>query len=261
VNDKLKSFFGQLTAGGDRDVRTDLYSRMFYSTDASIYQVMPYGVLLPRTTDDVQAAVELSAQYGVALLPRTSGSSLVGQAVNEALVIDFTRHLDALLEVNEEEHWVRVQPGIVLDELNQAVRQYGLQFGPDPASSNRAAIGGIVSNNSTGAHSILYGMTADHVLEMKVLLSDGSQAHFKPVEAGHMEKYSQRGGLEGDIYRQITGLVMEPVNQKRIQDGTPHHWRRCGGYNLDRLVPENGYSFKVPSDRRFNLANLVCGAE
>lgn len=261
MNDKLKSFFSELTANSDRDVRTDLYSRMFYSTDASIYQVMPHGVLIPRTTDDVQAAVELAATYGVPLLPRTAGSSLVGQAVNEALVIDFTRHLDALLEVNEEERWVRVQPGIVLDELNQSLREYGLQFGPDPASSNRAAIGGIVSNNSTGAHSILYGMTSDHVLEMKVILSDGSQAHFKPVESDLLEDHSRRGGLEGEIYRQISTLVDEPSNQKMIQDGTPQHWRRCGGYNLDRMVPEDGYTFKYPSDRRFNLANLVCGAE
>jgi FAD/FMN-containing dehydrogenase/Fe-S oxidoreductase len=261
VNKILKPFFDELGANGEREVRTDRYSRMFYSTDASIYQVMPYGVLIPRSTDDVQAAVELANKYGVPLLPRTAGSSLVGQAVNEALIIDFTRHLDGMLEINKEEHWVRVQPGIVLDELNLSLRKHGLQFGPDPASSNRAAIGGIVSNNSTGAHSILYGMSADHVLEMEVILSDGSLVYLKPVDSDQLEVYSKKGGLEGDIYRQVNALVGEPINQKIIHDGTPHHWRRCGGYNLDRMVPANGYAFKYPSDSRFNLANLVCGAE
>ncbi len=189
MNEKLESFFDELDANGSRDVRTDTYSRMFYSTDASIYQVMPHGVLIPKTMEDVQAALELANKYNVPVLPRTAGSSLVGQAVNEALVIDFTRHLDALVEVNQEERWARVQPGIVLDELNLALRGYGLQFGPDPASSNRAAMGGIVSNNSTGAHSILYGMTSDHVLETKVILSDGSEAHFKALEWDQLHDY------------------------------------------------------------------------
>ncbi|RME99217.1 MAG: FAD-binding oxidoreductase, partial [Chloroflexi bacterium] len=163
------------------ELRVDDYSLTLYSTDASIYQVKPYGVLIPKTIEDVHAAVEAANKYGVPLLPRTAGSSLAGQAVNEALVIDFTRHLDQVLEVNQEEKWVRVQPGIVLDELNLHLRPLGLQFGPDPASSNRAAMGGIVSNNSTGSHSIMYGMTADHVLETGVILSDGSRTHFGPL--------------------------------------------------------------------------------
>ncbi|MEZ4641440.1 MAG: FAD-dependent oxidoreductase [Chloroflexota bacterium] len=113
------------------------------------------------------------------------------------LVIDFTRHLDQVVEVNREEGWVRVQPGIVLDELNLHLRPYGLQFGPDPASSNRAAMGGIVSNNSTGAHSILYGMTADHVLAMDVILADGTKAHFGPLTATELVQRQRRAGLEG----------------------------------------------------------------
>ena len=177
---RLADFLAELDQQTAGDLRTDRMNRILYSTDASIYQAMPYGVLIPREVDDLYAAVELAAQYEVPLLPRTAGSSLAGQAVNEALVIDFTRHLDQVLEVNTEERWVRVQPGIVLDELNRHLRPYGLQFGPDPASSNRAAMGGIVSNNSTGAHSILYGMTADHVLETNVILNDGSGVHFRP---------------------------------------------------------------------------------
>jgi FAD/FMN-containing dehydrogenase/Fe-S oxidoreductase len=234
---------------------------MFYSTDASIYQAMPYGVLIPKSIEDVHAAVELAAEQAMPILARTSGSSLAGQAVNEALVIDFTRFLDKILEINEEESWVRVQPGIVLDELNLKLQTYRLQFGPDPASSNRAAIGGIVSNNSTGAHSILHGMTADHVLEMKAILSDGSWAKIGPVESQQLEDLSQSGGLEGELYRRVSALVRDPDNRKTIHDGTPRHWRRCGGYNLDRLVSDGGDSFKFQSDPRFNLAKLVAGAE
>ena len=256
----LNDFLADLQQQTTGEVRTDDYSRILYSTDASIYQVMPHGVLIPKTVEDVHAAVELAARYQIPILPRAAGSSLAGQAVNKALVIDMTRHLNQILEVNEKEQWVRVQPGRVLDELNRYVGRMGLQFGPDPASSNRAAIGGIVSNNSTGSHSIMYGMTADHVLEANVVLSDGSLAHFKPIEAGDLEAYANRSGLEGQIYKQVAALVQDPAHQKIIQEATPRHWRRCGGYNLDRFL-RDGTSFKWPYDPRFNLTNLVCGAE
>jgi len=255
---RIQDFVDDLRQRVSGDLRTDDYSRVLYSTDASIYQVMPYGVLIPRTVEDVHAAVELAAQHRVPILPRTSGSSLAGQAVNEALVIDLTRHLDQILEVNVEERWVRTQPGVVLDELNLHLQSLGLQFGPDPASSNRAAMGGIVSNNSTGAHSILYGMTADHVLETRVILSDGGQTTFGPLEEGDLPGRERRAGLEGDIYRRVREMAQ--TNADVIRAGTPRHWRRCGGYNLDRFV-DNGVSFNTPQDPRFNLAKLVCGAE
>ncbi|WP_420640951.1 FAD-binding and (Fe-S)-binding domain-containing protein [Candidatus Leptofilum sp.] len=263
MSEALFDFLNELGKRTSGDLRTDEYSRILYSTDASIYQVKPHAVLLPQTVDDVQAAVELAAKHQVPLLPRTGGSSLAGQAVNHALVMDFTRHLDKVLEVNQEERWVRVQPGIVLDALNIYLRKYGLQFGPDPASSNRAAMGGIVSNNSTGSHSIMYGMTADHVLEMELLLADGTLTHFGSLESAVLLQQTQKSGLEGDIYRQIVALTQDPTNQEIIRSGTPRHWRRCGGYNLDRLVPVvNGRpTYHWPYDGRFNLAKLVCGAE
>ncbi|MGD8585294.1 MAG: FAD-binding and (Fe-S)-binding domain-containing protein, partial [Chloroflexota bacterium] len=261
LSTKVEAFMADLVNYSSGDVRTDDYSRLLYSTDASIYQVMPFGVFFPKTVEDVQAAMTLAASYEMPILARTAGSSLVGQAVNEALIVDFTRHLNQVLELNVEEHWVKVQPGIVLDELNAYLRPHGLQFGPDPASSNRAAMGGIVSNNSTGAHSILYGMTADHVLEMSVILSDASETHFGPLEPAGVEKKLQLDGLEGDIYRDILALTGDPKNQAVIREGTPRHWRRCGGYNLDRLVPDDGLAFRVPRDPRFNLAKLVSGAE
>ncbi len=263
MSEALFDFLNELDKRTSGALRADEYSRILYSTDASIYQVKPHGVLLPQTVDDVQAAVELAAKHHVPLLPRTGGSSLAGQAVNRALVMDFTRHLDQVLEVNQEEMWVRVQPGIVLDALNIYLRQYGLQFGPDPASSNRAAMGGIVSNNSTGSHSIMYGMTADHVLETAVILSDGTLTRFGPLETAVLLQHTQKSGLEGNIYRRMQALTQYPANQEIIRSGTPRHWRRCGGYNLDRLVPvSNGRpTYRWPYDDRFNLAKLICGAE
>lgn len=254
---KVDHFVSVLKRRVAGDVRTDTYTKMLYSTDASLYQVMPLGVLIPRSIEDVQAAVEIAAQLEMPILPRTSGSSLAGQTVNEALIIDFSRHLDQMLEVNREEHWVRVQPGIVLDQLNLSLSPYGLQYGPDPASSNRAAIGGIVSNNSTGSHSIVYGMTADHVLETAGFLADGSPFHFSPVESDALAQRLERDGLEGDIYRGISRIASE--NADTILAGTPRHWRRCGGYNLDRFL--DGASYNYPRDTRFNLAKLLCGAE
>ncbi len=251
----------KLTTG---DIRTDAFSRVLYSTDASIYQVMPHAVVMPRTTDELQAAVELAAKHRVPILPRAGGSSLAGQAVNAAVVLDLTRYLNGILEVNQEEKWVRVQPGVVLDPLNIELKQYGLQFGPDPASSNRAAMGGIVGNNSTGSHSITYGMTADHVLETNVFLSDGSAANFGPLEGSlggqALEAKTRSAGLEGQIYREISQLVSSPENQAAIQAATPKHWRRCGGYNLDRLAAGD-FTFQGPHDSRFNLAKLMCGSE
>ena len=213
---RLDDFLGELNKRATGDLRTDQLNRILYSTDASIYQVMPHGVLIPQNMEDVHAAVELAAKYEVPLLPRTGGSSLVGQAVNEALVIDFTRHLNQVLEVNQEEQWVRVQPGLVLDELNFHLRPYGLQFGPDPASSNRAAMGGIVSNNSTGSHSILYGMTADHLLEANVILNDGSTVQLRPLETAELARKQEQPDREGEIYRRISYLVDLPSHQQMI---------------------------------------------
>lgn len=256
----LTDFLRALEKESQGEIRTDRYSRALYSTDASIYSVMPHGVFFPASRDDVHAAVTLAAKFGVPILPRTGGSSLAGQAVSEAVVMDFTRHLNRILEVNEAEGWVRAEPGLVLDQLNNSIAHTGLHFGPDPASSNRAALGGIVSNNSTGSHSICYGMTADHVLNMNVVLSDGSQAYLGPLDVDELEKKVQQSGAEGKLYRGMVELTQLPDHIKTILEGTPRHWRRCGGYNLDRFVG-SGPSFKVLQDERFNLAKLVCGAE
>jgi FAD/FMN-containing dehydrogenase/Fe-S oxidoreductase len=253
----LPDFLNDLQQHITGELRTDDYSRVLYSTDASLYQVMPHGVLIPRTLEDVHAAVELAARYQIPLLPRGAGSSLAGQAVNEALIIDMTHHLNQVLEVNPEEGWVRAQPGLVLDELNRRLKPTGLQFGPDPASSNRASVGGIVANNSSGSHSILYGMTSDHVLETNVILSDGSRASFGRVDETSLAQRQTWTGLEGDIYRHIGQMVKTKADV--IQAGTPRHWRRCGGYNLSYFV--DGVAHRLPNEPHFNLAKLICGSE
>jgi FAD/FMN-containing dehydrogenase/Fe-S oxidoreductase len=252
----LPDYFHDLQQRIGGDLRTDAYSRILYSTDASSYQVMPLGVLIPRTLDDVHAAVELAAKYRVPILARGAGTSLAGQTVNEAVIMDMS-HSDRILEVNPEEQWVRVQPGVVLDVLNAHLAPYGLQFGPDPASSNRATLGGISSNNSTGAHSILYGVTTDHVMEMDVFLSEGTFTHFAPLMPEQLAQHKRKPGLEGHLYRTVDAIAHRGV--ETILAGTPRHWRRCGGYNLDRFI--EGTQFNWPRDPRFNLSKLVSGSE
>ena len=253
----VADFLAELAGRVRGELRTDTYTRILYSTDASIYQVMPHGVLIARDEEDVHAAVEAAARHRVPILPRASGSSLAGQAVNEALVIDTSRFLDRVVELDAEERRIRLQPGIVLDALNGYLRPHGLQFGPDPASSNRAAMGGIVGNNSTGSHSIRYGMTADHVLGMQAILSDGTRCRFGPLDAGGLAAHQAKPGLEGQLYRGVAAIAAG--GRGAILAGTPAHWRRCGGYNLDRFV--DGASFNYPQDPRFNLAKLICGSE
>ncbi|MEL6824435.1 MAG: FAD-binding oxidoreductase, partial [Calditrichota bacterium] len=224
-------------------------------------QVKPHGVFFPKHTDDIQAAMELAHKFKVPVLPRTSGSSLAGQAVNEALIIDVTRHVDSILEINAEEKWVRVQPGVVLDHLNATLAPHGLKFGPDPASSNRAAMGGIVGNNSTGSHSILYGMTADHVLETAGMLSDGSPFHFKALSDDMLRQKAAGSDLESHIHKHVSELTGSEENRSIIAKNTAQYWRRCGGYNLDRLI-ESDLTYGYPRrEKDFNLASLICGSE
>src|SRR4026209_1801895 len=185
------------------DVRFDRYSRLLYSTDASMYQMEPIGIVIPRHADDVQAVIEVANQQSVPVLPRGGGTSLTGQTVNRAVVLDFSRHMAGVLEVNCEELGARVQPGLVQDELNHHVRPLGLLFGPDTSTSNRATIGGMLGNNSGGSHSIAYGLTVEHVIELKGFLADGSPVTFGTVTAAELAAKTRLETLEGQIYREV----------------------------------------------------------
>jgi len=257
----LKDFLKTLQDSVTSEVRSDEISRVLYSSDASIYQVKPYAILIPKSVEDIQTAVNLASQYSIPILPRGAGTSMAGQTVNEALVIDTTPHLNHILEVNPEERWVRAEPGVVLSSLNTYLKPHDLKYGPDPASGTRAVLGGIVGNNSSGSHSILYGMTADHILALKVILADGSLVEFSAKDEAELESIQTRSDFEAEIYRNMLALTCDTHNLETIRSSTPAHWRRCGGYNLDRLTDGEGFSFRWKHDPRFNLAKLICGSE
>ena len=202
----LPDFIQALRQESQGEIRVDNYSRVLYSTDASIYRVMPHGVFF-RLRVMMYMPLYVWQQNMDCACATWWRKQSAGQAIGEAFVLDFTRHLNRIVEVNEADRWARVEPGMVLDRLNLDLAPMGVQFGPDPASSNRAAMGGIVSNNSTGSHSIFYGMTADHVLGMDVVLSDGSQVTLGPVEHEMLSGMTTRSGLEGKIYDGIVGMT------------------------------------------------------
>ena len=231
------------------DVRFDSYSRLLYSTDASMYQVEPMGVVIPRHADDVQAVLEVANRLGAPLLARGGGTSLTGQTVNHAVVLDFSRYMNQALEVNTEELWARVQPGLVQDELNHHVRGQGLLFGPDTSTSNRATLGGMLGNNSGGSHSIAYGLTVEHVIELKGFLADGSPVTFGTVTPVELAAKARLETLEGQIYREVARIR----DQYRDEIATRYrgHWRRVCGYNLNELI----------KDGPLNMARLLVGSE
>jgi len=231
------------------EVRFDSIARMLYSTDASMYEVEPLGVVMPRDRDDVVAVHRLAHEHGVSVIPRGGGTGLAGQAIGRGIIVDCSRHMDGILELNTDEEWVRVQPGVVLDELNQALASHGYQFGPDVATGNRANIGGMVGNNSAGARSIRYGKTIDHVLEMGVVLSDGSELELGDLSPGDLQARMSQQDLEGSIYRTVRDLAHD--HSREIAERYPKVLRRVGGYNLDEFT----------KDQPFNLSRMVVGSE
>jgi FAD/FMN-containing dehydrogenase/Fe-S oxidoreductase len=245
-------------------VRFDHGSRLLYSTDASMYQVEPIGVVIPRDADDVRAAVQVAREQKVALLPRGGGTSLTGQTVNRALVIDFTQHMNQVVEVNREEQWARVQPGLVQDDLNHHVRPLGLLFGPDTSTSNRATLGGMMGNNSGGSHSIAYGLTVDHVLEIRALLVDGTEVVFGELTPSEFEAKCRVPGPEGQVYREAAGIREGYADEIRAR--YPKHWRRVAGYNLNELLglgvrPRSYAGGGNGTPRTLSMARLVVGSE
>ena len=231
------------------EVLVDDYSLGMYSTDASFYQIKPLAVVLPLDESDVKKTVEIARIHKLRLLPRGGGTSLAGQTVGDGIVIDFSKYMNKILEFNEQERWVKVQPGLVRDELNEEMAKYGLHFAPDPATSSRANVGGMVGNNSSGTKSILYGKTVDHVLEAKVLLADGTELLLKELSPEAFNQKTQQKDREGEIYRNIQETIHQ--NRDEIKKRFPKVMRRVGGYNLDEFVYTD----------RWNLAKLVTGSE
>ena len=244
------------------EVRFDRYSKILYSTDASVWQMEPIGVIIPRHGDDVAALTGVAARNQAPILARGGGTSLSGQTVGHAVQIDFAKYMHNILECNTEEQWVRVEPGVVQDQLNNYLRPLGFGFGPDTSSSSRATIGGMIGNNSAGSHSIIHGKTIDHVLELKVVLSDGSEALLNPAHNGALEARSRGDALENRLYRELLALGEE--HREEILERFPKLMRRVSGYNLDELIANPGGDFGTGYSSPpgpLNLARMVVGSE
>lgn len=258
---RLEAFAATLRPRLAGDLRLDALSRALYATDASLYREPPLGVLVPAHTDDIQAALEEGARFGVPVVARGSGSSLAGSAVSGGLVVDTTKHLNHILSVDAEARTATVQPGVVLDDLNRAAAAHGLTFGPDPASSNRATLGGMLGTNATGTHSIQYGSTVDWTESARVLLHDGSPAAFAALSAEAWDARARQSGAEGEIYKRVGALLA--VHEQAIRRDTPRWWRRAGGYRLERMMeaPEVDRGPGRAYDGTRNLAHLLAGSE
>jgi FAD/FMN-containing dehydrogenase/Fe-S oxidoreductase len=233
----------------DGEVMFDDYTRQLFARDASMYAITPLGVVFPRHAEDVAAVVSAAAEVGVSVVSRGAGTSLAGQTVGAGIVLDLSRHMNRIIDIDPDARTALVEPGVVQDQLNAAVAPHGLMFGPDTSTSNRATIGGMIGNNSAGSGSIRYGMTIDHVRELDVVLADGSTARFAPLTEAEWDSRSQQQTLEGRIYRGTGEILADDA--AAIAQGFPAHWRRACGYRLDRLAGEH------PRD----LAKFVVGAE
>jgi len=234
--------------------------RILYATDASVYRELPAAVCRPRNTADLKKILTFCRQYKVPIVPRTAGTSLAGQVVGQGLVIDFSRYMNRILELHVAEKWVRVEPGVVLDELNQFLKPYELFFGPETSTSNRCMIGGMVANNSCGANSLVYGSTREHTLAIKALLADGGEVVFEALDNDAFRKKCLENNLEGRIYNQISELLSAPENQLEIIEQYPDHRikRRNTGYALDILL--NSQVFHRSAEK-FNFCKLLSGSE
>jgi FAD/FMN-containing dehydrogenase/Fe-S oxidoreductase len=232
------------------EVRFDRVSRALYSTDASVYQIEPLGVVVPKSRADVVATVSAARQYGTSITARGGGTSQAGQAVGAGLQLDTAKYFNRILDLNVAERWVRVEPGIVLDELNTALKPHGLRFAPDISTASRATIGGMVANNSSGARSVVYGKTIDHVRTLDVVLDDGSLAHFGPLDSVVAARLGRGSTREAVAYR----AVREQAERCRdeIARRFPKVLRRVGGYNLDEFVDPT---------KPFNLSKIIVGSE
>jgi FAD/FMN-containing dehydrogenase/Fe-S oxidoreductase len=232
------------------EVRFDRITRALYSTDASVYQIAPVGVVIPRSTDDVVRVMEIAAEHRTAITARGGGTSQAGQAIGAGLVLDTSKYMNRVLEIDPDERWARVEPGVVLDDLNAQLKPHGLRFAPDLSSSSRATVGGMMANNSSGARSIVYGKTIDHVLEQHVVLSDARVAHLRPLSGTALNTAIVGESIEARAYRAIPRLALTHADE--IARRFPKVLRRVGGYNLDSFTD---------ASRPVDLTRILIGSE
>ncbi len=262
-----------LAASLEGELLTESFDRAFWSTDASLYQIQPRAVLLPKSAADVAAAHRWAAHERCPIIPRGGGTSLSGQSIGPGLVIDFSKHMNRILELDPHRAVARVQPGVTLDQINGAAKPFALQFGPDVSTSSRANLGGMLGNNSAGSRSIFQGKTVDHILEMNCQLADGSSVTFGPKTPAQVAALAAEPTLEGAIYRQFPKILAQ--HKDEVLARFPRLLRRVSGYNLDEFLSETRAWFPTPSavarlrqieaerypGANFNFARLIAGAE
>lgn len=256
----MKSEFKSLQLSIDGDVLVDEASLRMYSTDASAYRELPVAVVRPKTGSDIRKVIGFARLHKIGVIPRAAGTSLAGQVVGRGIILDVSKYLNQVLEINKPGHWVRVQPGVVLDELNLLLKKHDLFFGPETSTSNRCMLGGMVGNNACGAHSLIYGSTRLHTLEVKGFLSDGSEVLFKSLSKQEFAEKCRLDSLEGQLYRNALEIFSDHVNQKEIECGYPlaEIERRNTGYALDLLLHSEVFG---QAGKKFNFCELIAGSE
>ena len=255
-----KTVLETIAAELDGDFYHSDMMKVIYATDASVYRELPLAVAIPKNNSDLKKLIHFANTYHAPLIPRGAGTSLAGQVVGNGIVVDVSKKLNRILEFNQQEKWIKVQPGVVRDELNAYLEPYGLFFSPITSTANRATIGGMVGNNSSGTTSIVYGSTRDHVLELKALLSDGSEATFKKLDKASFLKKTILESLEGEVYKHIYEELVVPKNQENIRKNFPKSsiHRRNTGYAIDYLLETEQFSDKTTE---FDFCKLLCGSE
>lgn len=256
-SEKLKSLEKDL----DGELYFDETMRTLYATDASAYREFPLAVAMPKTEEDIRRLILFAKANKTAVIPRTAGTSLAGQVVGSGIVVDVSKYFTNILEVNKEEGWVRLQPGVVRDELNLHLKPYGWYFGPETSTANRAMIGGMVGNNSCGSNSVVYGSARDHLMEVKALLSDGSEVVFNDISKEQFEaKCQSENKLEAAVYQQIKNMLSDAGIRSEIETQYPKKSipRRNTGYALDLLMDANVFEEEGPD---FNFCRLIAGSE
>ena len=256
----MKEKLRQLAAQLEGVLYDDVTMRTLYATDASAYREMPLAVAIPKSKADIAKLIAFARNEKTSLIPRTAGTSLAGQVVGNGIIVDVSKHFTQILELNKEEHWVRVQPGVIRDELNMFLKPHGLFFGPETSTANRAMIGGMVVNNSCGSNSVVYRSTREHLLEVKAFLSDGSETVFKAVSLDEFHQKCEGDTLEAHLYRSLRGMLGNYDNQVEIRKEFPKKSveRRNTGYAIDLLLETAPFT---AGEEDFNFCKLIAGSE
>ena len=244
----------------DGEIYYDQAMRILYATDASAYRELPLAVAIPKSESDIHTLISFATEHNTSLIPRTAGTSLAGQVVGSGIIVDVSKYFTSILELNTDEKWVRVQPGVIRDELNRYLKPHNLYFGPETSTANRAMIGGMVGNNSCGSNSLIYKSTREHTLEVEGYLSDGSKVVFKDLDFDDFISKCAQDNLEGAIYKQIRDILGNYTNQEEIRNEFPKPTieRRNTGYAIDVLLETNPFTV---GKSNFNFSKLICGSE